>query len=157
MIRICTDPACAMKGGEQILEAVCKHYDVAPGGTSPDGAVTVERVPCLGLCEHAPAALVNKTAQGRITIAGAEKISLGEASDPLAFWEENCGFLTANCGKGRATTLAEYLAGGGFEGLRRALGLTPTQVIEEIKTFRINGPGRRRVFNRGQMGKRCQG
>ena len=49
--------------------------------------------------------------------------------------------LTANCGKGRATTLTEYLSSGGFEGLRRALGLTPTQVIEEIKTSGLMGRG----------------
>lgn len=141
MIRICTDPACAMKGGEQILEAVCKHYEVAPGGTSPDGAVTVERVPCLGLCDYAPAALVNKTAQGSITIAGVEKISLGDGKRPVGILGGELRLLTANCGKGRATTLAEYLAGGGFEGLRRALELSPAQVIEEIKASGLMGRG----------------
>src|SRR5437764_4826845 len=53
LVRICTDPACALAGGEELLAAASGHAGVAPGEITADGAFTVERAPCLGLCEHA--------------------------------------------------------------------------------------------------------
>jgi NADH-quinone oxidoreductase subunit F len=49
--------------------------------------------------------------------------------------------LTANCGRGRRTTLDEYTAGGGYAGLRKALGLSPTEVITEVKASGLVGRG----------------
>ena len=46
VIRVCTDPACALKGADEILSAL---------QANPGPATTIERSPCLGLCEHAPA------------------------------------------------------------------------------------------------------
>src|SRR5512143_3249337 len=53
VIRICTDAACALKGGEEILQHLCSHHGVQPGGTNVEADVTIEASPCLGLCEHA--------------------------------------------------------------------------------------------------------
>lgn len=66
-IRVCTDPACALKGADGLLDHLCKHYGVKPGGTTPDLSLTIERSPCLGLCELAPAALVNTCAETKIS------------------------------------------------------------------------------------------
>ena len=68
IIRICTDQACALKGGQEILTAHCAHYRVEPGQTTPDGATTIESAPCLGLCDHAPAAMVNDDAETDINL-----------------------------------------------------------------------------------------
>src|SRR5687768_3951981 len=66
LVRVCADPACALAGSDAVLAAACAHAGVEANGTSADGALTVERVTCLGLCEHAPAALVNKQARGHV-------------------------------------------------------------------------------------------
>ena len=64
MVRVCADPACALAGAEETLAAACQHAGgIQPGETSPDGRFTVERVTCLGLCDQAPGALVDKTAE----------------------------------------------------------------------------------------------
>ena len=39
------------------------------GETTPDGALTVEPVFCLGLCATAPAALIDGRPFGRLTLA----------------------------------------------------------------------------------------
>ena len=48
-----------------MLRAVCRRLGVEPGEISADGTFTVERAPCLGLCEHAPALLAGGLPIGR--------------------------------------------------------------------------------------------
>src|ERR1044072_7931718 len=67
MIRVCTDQACALKGADGLLKHLCHHYDIQPGQTTPDLGLTIEASPCLGLCEQAPAALVDGDAETNIS------------------------------------------------------------------------------------------
>src|ERR1700722_19877118 len=39
---VCRSLACALRGGEELLDAVCQKLKVKPGGTSADGKITVE-------------------------------------------------------------------------------------------------------------------
>lgn len=54
---ICRSISCALRGGEEILDHVCERLDVKPGGTTPDGKITVEYAECLGACDFAPCML----------------------------------------------------------------------------------------------------
>jgi NADH-quinone oxidoreductase subunit E len=56
---VCRSISCALRGGEDVLEHVCKRLGVAPGETTADGKLTVEFAECLGLCDFAPAALAD--------------------------------------------------------------------------------------------------
>ena len=49
--------------------------------------------------------------------------------------------LTANCGKGKPTTLAEYDSSGSYAGLQKALLLSPEEVIKEVKASGLVGRG----------------
>ncbi len=64
---VCRSLACMLCGGEELLADVCKKLDVKPGETSEDGKITVEFAECLGLCEGAPAVLVNDVARMKVT------------------------------------------------------------------------------------------
>ena len=64
VVQICTDLACAMAGGEEVLQAVRQHLDIS-GEKTTAGDFTVMHTTCLGMCEHAPAMLVGQTAIGR--------------------------------------------------------------------------------------------
>ena len=57
IVRVCTSPRCAQAGGEEVLRQLCEHLNVEPGQPTADGAYEIEEVPCLCLCDHAPAAL----------------------------------------------------------------------------------------------------
>jgi NADH-quinone oxidoreductase subunit E len=65
---VCRGLACAMRGGEEVLAGVCQKLHVAPGGTSADGRVTVEFAECIGVCEGAPAVMINDVGRGNVTL-----------------------------------------------------------------------------------------
>ena len=122
-IRVCTDPACALKGADQLLDHLCKNHDVEPGQTTDDLSLTIERSPCLGLCEQAPAALVDDDAEMNIT-PDFQSYDLGI---PKSLVYGSMRLLTANCGNG-TTTLAKY---GEYSAYKKALSMTPDAVIAE--------------------------
>jgi NADH-quinone oxidoreductase subunit E len=53
-IQVCTDIACALRGADQFLAQLCNRLGIQPGGTTPDGLITVEAVMCLAACDKAP-------------------------------------------------------------------------------------------------------
>jgi NADH-quinone oxidoreductase subunit E len=64
---VCRGLACALRGGEEVLAGVCEKLHVTPGGTSSDGKITVEFAECIGVCEGAPAVLVNDAGRPDVT------------------------------------------------------------------------------------------
>jgi len=117
VIRVCTDQACALKGADGVLQHLCSHHGLEPGHTTRDLSLTIEASPCLGLCEQAPAALVNEEAETNIDL---EKDSY-ELGRPKSIVGGSIRLLTANCGSG-TTSLAEY---GNYPALTKALGMKP--------------------------------
>ncbi len=120
-IRVCTDPACALKGADGLLSRLCKQYDVEPGGTTRDLSLTIEQSPCLGLCEQAPA--VWATDGDQSTVGDGTQ----EAHRPRSAVYGPIRELTANCGQG-TTTLAKY---GEYAAYKKALTMTSEEVIAE--------------------------
>ena len=59
--------ACMLRGGEDVLRDVCRKLHVQPGGTTTDGKITVEFAECLGVCEGAPAVLIDDEARMNVT------------------------------------------------------------------------------------------
>jgi NADH-quinone oxidoreductase subunit E len=64
---VCRSLACALRGGDELLEEVCKKLNVHPGGTTADGKITVEFAECIGVCEGAPAVLIDDEARTNVT------------------------------------------------------------------------------------------
>ena len=54
---------------------------------------------------------------------------------------QSARIVTAHWGDPGVITVDGYLAGGGYEGLRRALGMTPAEVIDELKASGLRGRG----------------
>ncbi len=133
VIRVCTDVACALKGGDGILHHLCEHHRLKPGQTKPDLSLTIEPSPCLGLCEHAPVALVDDQAETNINL---EKDSY-ELGRPPSLVNGSIRMLTANCGNG-TTYLSKY---GEYTALKNALSMKPEEVVAEIKASGLVGRG----------------
>ena len=68
IIRVCSDPTCALAGADEVLHGLCEKLGVGEGGTTDDGEYTVEHSPCLGLCDYAPAALVSARGEADISL-----------------------------------------------------------------------------------------
>ena len=58
-LNVCTNLPCQLRGGQHALEHLCRSLGVAEGGTTADGAFTVQKAECLGACADAPVLLVN--------------------------------------------------------------------------------------------------
>jgi NADH-quinone oxidoreductase subunit F len=144
IIRICEDAPCAIHGAARVEAALCQHLQIKPGETTPDGEYTIEGVRCLGLCDHAPAVLVNET---RHFQASSQRIHALLNNAPRHGQQQtNIGGLVkvamANVKVVDPTSLSEYRAQGGFAALRRVLQeLTPAEVIEVIKASKLVGRG----------------
>lgn len=68
-VRVCRAEACQAVGGEALMEHAAASLGVTRGGTTPDGAVTLDEVFCLGNCALGPAVQVGDRLHGRVTPA----------------------------------------------------------------------------------------
>lgn len=66
VIKLCQAEACQSMGAEALAALVEKSLKVRFGGTTSDGAITVEKVYCLGNCALSPAMLVDDRLVGRV-------------------------------------------------------------------------------------------
>lgn len=64
---VCRSLACALRGGDELLNTICDKLKVQPGGTTADGKITVEFAECLGVCEGAPAVLIDDVGRPNVT------------------------------------------------------------------------------------------
>ena len=53
-VQICTDLPCALRGADRFAADLCARFGVTLGGTTQDGAFTIEAVMCLAACDKAP-------------------------------------------------------------------------------------------------------
>ena len=59
LVSVCTNIACLLNGGTELLEHAEKSLGVRAGGTTADGEFTLEEVECIALCGDAPCLAVN--------------------------------------------------------------------------------------------------
>ena len=53
-VQVCTTLSCAMNGGRELADHLCKSFNVKYDEVSKDGRYTISRVECLGSCGTAP-------------------------------------------------------------------------------------------------------
>jgi NADH-quinone oxidoreductase subunit E len=58
-VQVCTNIACLLRGGEELLQHCESKLGVGHKGTTADGLFSLEEVECIGACSWAPAAQVN--------------------------------------------------------------------------------------------------
>ena len=59
----------------------------------------------------------------------------------LDAWKHQTKWVTRNCGIVDPESVDDYVALGGYQGLQRSLGMTPEDVIEELKQAGLRGRG----------------
>ena len=79
-VTVCSGTACYVRGSGKLMEDLQAELQVAPGGTSADGAVTLESVSCFGACALAPVAVIDGKVNGRVN-ADSLKALVGEAAN----------------------------------------------------------------------------
>lgn len=64
-VQICRAEACQSMGADKLWAHACSRLQTQ-GGTTADGAVTLEPVYCLGLCASSPAVVVDDKLHARV-------------------------------------------------------------------------------------------
>jgi NADH:ubiquinone oxidoreductase subunit E len=78
VIRVCRTISCAMNGKyHPVVATLLEELGVSFGETTADGAFTLEQTACIGLCDQAPAMLINDDVHVKLTEASVRTI-LGE-------------------------------------------------------------------------------
>lgn len=149
VLHVCTDLACAAAGAAEL----CAGVEARLG---PGSGVGVERSPCLGLCERAPAALavragdpVRTAVSAPTTVARAVEAASAPGSapeePPAAFAVPQAGdpslVLLSRVGVVDPASLDDYRAHGGYAALRQAFALGPAGVIREVTDAGLVGRG----------------
>ena len=66
VVKLCRAESCQSVGADRVAAHAQARLGVDWHGTTPDGAVTLEPVFCLGLCACGPAAMVDGRLVGRV-------------------------------------------------------------------------------------------
>jgi NADH-quinone oxidoreductase subunit F len=141
IIRVCTDPTCALAGADDILRDVCARLDISPDETTTDGEYTVEHSPCLGLCDYAPAALASARGGTDIALPNVSVDGLlgewhGDYFTPAG---DDASVLLSPTLSAAPETLAEY---GDYASLRQAIeDMTPEEAIAQVEASGLIGRG----------------
>ncbi|MFJ9863166.1 NADH-ubiquinone oxidoreductase-F iron-sulfur binding region domain-containing protein [Streptomyces sp. NPDC101165] len=149
VLHVCTDLACTAAGAGDLRAGIEARL-------GPGSGVSVERSPCLGLCERAPAALAIRAGDPVRTAVSAPAVveaAALAASAPDAAPEEppavaalpQAGHpslvLLRRIGVVDPSSLDDYRAHGGYTALRRAFELGPAGVIREVTDSGLVGRG----------------
>ncbi len=67
IIRVCQSLPCYMKHGQAIVECLTRELGIKPGETTADRRFSLQLTNCIGLCDLAPAMMINDDAHGDLT------------------------------------------------------------------------------------------
>ena len=147
VLHVCDDIACRVAGAERLISE-------AQDELGPQRRGQVLRSPCLGLCDRAPAALVQSfgseahdSAMGPVSMRSLEPFlhggawSIGTGGRAPTGQHLNRLRLLRRAGVVDPSSIDDYRADGGYEGLRRAVELGPEGVIREVKDAKLLGRG----------------
>ena len=66
VIRLCGSAPCGLNGAKATLKALEETLGIKVGETTPDGKFTLQTNDCLGICDKAPAVMVNNEIYGPV-------------------------------------------------------------------------------------------
>ena len=76
-VQVCTNISCALNGGRELSDYLCKELKVNLDQLTEDGRFSVSRVECLGSCSTAPMMQVNEQYHENLTPETAMNILRG--------------------------------------------------------------------------------
>jgi len=171
VLQVCNTLSCALAGSERVIEELEQKLGIRAGETDPTGMFTIQPMECLGACDRAPVLMVNnehwhealmpaQTSQlvDVIRANGVKPLNgchlaiegrpehewKGKSTTPVrpTVMPDYEPVLTKFAFTPNGYTLDHYLQNQqGYEGLRKALAMTPEQVVEAVKASGLRGRG----------------
>jgi [NiFe] hydrogenase diaphorase moiety large subunit len=130
-----------MHGMEKVAAAFEKELGIPFGQTTPDGLISLKRTSCIGMCDQAPAAIIGDMVVTGLkpedvpAIVQAIRKEKGRVSHGEIFPNAEVQMGLRQSGP---VVLAPFENG---TALRKALNMSPEQVIEEINKSKLRGRG----------------
>jgi NADH:ubiquinone oxidoreductase subunit F (NADH-binding)/NADH:ubiquinone oxidoreductase subunit E len=84
VVRVCVGLSCRARGGLDVLAACEQRLGIAADATTPDGAVTLERLDCAFDCAMAPVVEVEGEHRGRVTPGAVDGLLTGPPHPTLS-------------------------------------------------------------------------
>lgn len=149
-IRLCDDIADRYAGADAALRILEEELGIKVGQTSGDGRFSLDRTPCIGMCDQAPAAMVNDVILTRLTPDRAREVAraLRAGKRPQDLITPDFDDLTPHQ---RATAaVADGVRQSGAvllgpvppeAGLRRAAVMEPDRIIDQVIASGLRGCG----------------
>lgn len=137
IIRICDGPVCWLNGSVELMAK-------AAGILKDNPEWALERSSCLGLCDRAPASLVNEYQVGPITlndIPGLTREVNGKKPDYSSPRPGEIRVMLAEAGLIDPDSIQSALDNGAYKGLEKALTNSPKNVLSEIEESGLAGRG----------------
>ena len=153
-VQVCTNVACMLCGGTELLEHAKKRLEIGNRETTKDGMFSLEEVECIGACTGAPAMQVNYDFYENVTTRNfdrlIEELDKGQHPAPVpitsgALHERNkleTPLISKRWGIQDSRKIDVALQLGAYQALDRALKqFTPEQLIDEVKKSNLRGRG----------------
>ncbi len=150
VIRVCDDIVDEMSGMRPVAEAFSQELGIPFGGTTPDGQFSLEYTACIGLSDQAPAALINDVPVTYLSSDKAREIvaALRRHGDPRKLVHRlgdgnNAHPLVRSMVHNSIRSKGPIVFAPFEDGsaLRKAIAMSPVEVIRDIKTSRLRGRG----------------
>jgi len=140
VLRVCDGPVCWLK------RATANHEPPTTEEWSSvvNGQWSVERSSCLGLCDRAPAVLVDDEQAGPVDAKEAEKVCEGWRGIPTDYSQPRNGevrVMMAKADKINPDEINSALEYGAYDGLKSALQKTPAEVLDIVEISGLQGRG----------------
>jgi len=152
-IQLCVSTPCMLRGARNVLAQMEERFGIGPGQTTPDGKVTLSTVECLCACEAAPCAQVNDHYVGPLAGDKLQEIldsvrrtetvrrtELDLGADP-GYVSTDGPVLSKRFKNAGGAWFDAYAADGGYQAAKKALGMTPQQIIDEVIKANLRGLG----------------
>jgi NADH-quinone oxidoreductase subunit F len=153
-VQVCTNVACMLRGGAELLEHAKKRLEIGHKETTQDGVFSLEEVECIGACTGAPALQVNYDFYENLTPLKfdriIEELDKGKRPDPVAVTtgavrerdKLETTLISKRWGQKDSQKIDVYLQTGGYQALEKALKqMTPESIIDEVKKSSLRGRG----------------
>lgn len=143
VLRVCDGPVCWLKRVDVNLPASNDQL-IQEWQNKVGEEFSVERTSCLGLCDRAPAALVEDQQAGPIDTGDAAKVCEGWRGTPTDYSKPRKGeirVMMSLAGKIDPDSIADALSNHIYGGLKKALQLPAETVLSEVQSSGLQGRG----------------
>ena len=161
-VRICCGTGCLANGSAKVADEFERL--IADGGIEASVECDIKRTGCNGFCENGPLVTIlpDEISYYHVKVSDVSEIlektiKNGELINRLLYKNDKGDFVKSqdenpfyapqmkialrNIGKIAPSDIEDYIAAGGYDGLRKALSMTAEEIIEQIEISGLRGRG----------------